>query len=76
MPLSAGQGPATVLVNGSRELTWSQGMTVRDVLRMCGFTYSLITVTVNGQVVPREEFDTFSIPPGADVRVIHLIAGG
>lgn len=75
MTASAGQSP-TIIVNGTRELPWTQGMTVRDVLRLCNFTYSLITVTVNGQIVPKEEFDTFSIPPGAEVRVIHLIAGG
>lgn len=75
MTASAGQSP-TIIVNGTRELPWSEGMTVRDVLRLCNFTYSLITVTVNGQIVPKEEFDTFSIPPGAEVRVIHLIAGG
>lgn len=75
MTVSAGQSP-TIIVNGTRELPWSEGMTVRDVLRLCNFTYSLITVTVNGQIVPKEEFDTFPIPPGAEVRVIHLIAGG
>lgn len=75
MTPSAGQ-QSTIVVNGMRELPWSEGMTVRDVLRLCNFTYSLITVTVNGQVVPKEEFDTFLVPPGAEVRVIHLIAGG
>ncbi len=76
MTRSAGQEIATVRVNGNRELPWSQGMTVRDVLRLCGFTYPLVAVSVNGQPVSREEFDAFPIPPGADVRVIHLIAGG
>lgn len=75
MTAVAGQSSA-IVVNGTRELPWTQGMTVRDVLRLCNFTYPLITVTVNGQIVPKEELDTFPIPPGAEVRVIHLIAGG
>ncbi len=75
MTVVAGQSP-TIVVNGTRELPWTQGMTVRDVLRLCNFTYSLIIVTVNGRIVPKEEFDTFPVPPEAEVRVIHLIAGG
>ena len=76
MTSSAGQEPAVVRVNDNLEVPWSPGMTVRDLLRQCRFTYSLITVSVNGQVIRREEYDTYPIPPGAEVRVIHLIAGG
>jgi sulfur carrier protein ThiS len=31
---------------------------------------------VNGELVKREDFHTRTIPPGARVEVIHLVAGG
>lgn len=65
-----------VCVNGNTEIPWSPGMTVRDVLAACQFTYAMIEVFVNGQHVPREQFDTYPVPDGADVRILHHIAGG
>ncbi len=63
-------------VNDKLEIAWEPGMTVRDLLRICKFTFPLINVTVNGRLVRKEEYDSFTIPDGAEVRVIHLISGG
>jgi len=65
-----------VRVNERLDVAWQEGMTVRDLLKACKFTFPLINVTVNGQLVRREEYDTFHVPDKADVRVIHLITGG
>jgi len=63
-------------VNDKLEIAWQEGMTVRDLLRVCRFTFPLINVTVNGRLVRKDEYDSFKLPDGADVRVIHLISGG
>jgi thiamine biosynthesis protein ThiS len=63
-------------VNDKLEIAWREGMTVRDLLRVCHFTFPLINVTVNGRLVRKDEYDHFELPDGADVRVIHLISGG
>ena len=65
-----------IRVNDKFELEWRAGMTVRDVLTAFKFTFPLINVTVNGKLVPKGEFDSFTLDDGADVRVIHLITGG
>jgi thiamine biosynthesis protein ThiS len=65
-----------IRVNERLDVAWQTGMTVRDLLRACKFTFPLINVTVNGALVKREEYDAFVLPDGADVRVIHLITGG
>lgn len=51
-------------------------MTVSDLLERMGYTYHAIIVRVNGELVRRASYDTYTIPDGADVKAIHLIAGG
>ncbi len=65
-----------IRVNKRTEVAWEDGMTVSDLLDRLNYTYPLIIVKVNGELVPREAYDNRAIPDGADVRVIHLIAGG
>lgn len=65
-----------ILVNNRDTVPWYEGMTVEDLLMEIGYTYVLISVTVNGTFVPNEEFDSFLIPDEADVKVIHVHHGG
>ncbi len=63
-------------INNRDRIDWREGMTVRDVLDAMGYTYALITVTVNRTLVPREEYETHAVPDEADVSVFHLAHGG
>jgi sulfur carrier protein len=65
-----------IRVNNRDEITWREGMTVSDLLEQFRYTYPHIIVKVDGALVPQEDYDTYTIADGADVRVIHLIAGG
>jgi sulfur carrier protein len=65
-----------VRVNDRLEIEWHDGMTVRDLLKACKFTFPMINVLVNGKLVRKEQYDTYTIEDGAEVRVIHLITGG
>lgn len=65
-----------IQVNDRTEVAWEEGMTVADLLERLNYTYPLIIVKVDGELVPRESYDDRVIPDGADVRVVHLIAGG
>ena len=58
------------------EMEWEAGMTVQDVLVRRKYTFPMIVVKVNDVVVQKEFFDSYRIPDGADVKVIHLISGG
>ena len=66
----------TIRVNNKDEMEWEPGLTVTELLRRFRYTFPAIVVTINGEVIPEEDFSTRQIPDGADVRVIHLIAGG
>lgn len=65
-----------IRINNRDEIEWEPGLTVTELLRRFRYTFPAIVVTINGEVIPEEEFPTRLIPDGADVRVIHLIAGG
>ena len=65
-----------VLVNNRDRVEWQEGMTVQTLLDELGYTYVLITVTVNDDVVSREDYETHLVPDDAKVTVFHLAHGG
>ena len=65
-----------IQVNNREEIEWREGMTVSDLLESLNYTYHHIIVKVNGELVARGSYETYLVPDGADVKAIHLIAGG
>ncbi|MGD2105364.1 MAG: sulfur carrier protein ThiS [Anaerolineae bacterium] len=65
-----------IRVNDRHDVRWREGLTVSDLLERMGYSYHQIIVKVNGELVQKESHDTYTIPDGADVKAIHLIAGG
>ena len=57
-------------------IEWEEGMTVSLLLQRLNFTFPLIIVSVDGVMVHKQDYASFSLPPDADVRVIHMTAGG
>lgn len=62
-------------VNG-RKVPYEEGMTVKKLLDKMNYTFSMIHVWVNGESVPKQDWETFVIPPQAKVQALHQIAGG
>jgi sulfur carrier protein len=58
------------------EMAWEAGMTVQDVLDRRKYTFPMIVVKVNGELVREEAYASYQVPDEADVKVIHLISGG
>ena len=65
-----------ITVNNRDKLNWEQGLTIRDVLLKMNYDYSLISVYLNEEYVPSEEYDTKKIPDDSSVQIIHLAHGG
>lgn len=57
-------------------IDWREGMTVRDALRAMNYEFVHITVTVDDVYVSVDDYESRTIPDGADVRAIHLYHGG
>ena len=64
-----------ITINGHLK-PWTEGMTVQDALNLMNYTFRMLVVKINGELVPRKEYASTTIPAGADVMVIHLISGG
>jgi thiamine biosynthesis protein ThiS len=65
-----------IRINNRDEIEWREGLTVQNLLDEMGYSYTLITVTVDDRLVPEEDYDHFTIHDGADVGVFHLAHGG
>jgi thiamine biosynthesis protein ThiS len=63
-------------INNRDRLEWREGMTVQELLRTLGYTYVLITVTVNGVLVAEDDYASHLLPDHAEVTVFHLAHGG
>ena len=63
-------------INNRDKIEWVESMTVRDILDKMSYTFVLITVTVNGELVPKEDYETYKVPDNADVNIFHLAHGG
>ncbi|MFH1267152.1 MAG: sulfur carrier protein ThiS [Planctomycetota bacterium] len=64
-----------IRVNGE-PLGHEPGMTVADVLRLKNYTFRMLAVWIDGMLVPRRDYALTVVPDGADVQVLHMIAGG
>ena len=64
-----------IKVNGERS-EWSEGKTVRDVIREKNYLFPLLIARINGKLIPRNKFDSTVIPDEAVVDIIHLMSGG
>jgi thiamine biosynthesis protein ThiS len=65
-----------IRVNDKWNITWHEGMTVNDILSACDFTHPHIAVSINGRLVPPDEYPARLVADGDKVHVIHIIGGG
>jgi len=65
-----------LIVNERDRVEWRDGMTVQDVLDALRYDYVLMTVTVDGALVPEEEYSLRLVPDSSKLAVFHLAHGG
>ncbi len=51
-------------------------MTIDRILKIMNYTFRMLVVKVNGELISKESYKTKIIPENAEVQIIHLIAGG
>jgi len=57
-------------------LAWRENLSVSELLKICKYSFPLIIVKINGEIVAKSEYEKFMVPDGANVSVIHLMSGG
>ncbi len=64
-----------IIVN-KEAMEYEEGMTVQDVLDKKKYTFPLITVVVNNELVPRDSYSEYKINDEDVIDVIHIMSGG
>ena len=59
-----------------KEHPWREGMTVADLLKELNDPYPYAVVRIDGRAISRPHFDKATIPDGAEIFLIPMIAGG
>jgi sulfur carrier protein len=65
-----------MLIVNDEPLEYDPGMTVADVLKKKNYIWRMLAVFINGEFVRRGTYDQTPVPDGAEVKVLHMIAGG
>ncbi len=69
--------PAMKIMLNNREETFEAvQMTISELLAAKNFTFKMLVVKVNAELVRRHEYDKKVVNEGDDVMVLHLITGG
>ena len=65
-----------IILNNRNESFDADQLTINELLAVKNFTFKMLVVKVNGELVRRRDFDSAIVKDGDDVMVLHLITGG
>lgn len=65
-----------IILNNRNESFDADQLTINELLAIKNFTFKMLVVKVNGELVRRRDFDIAIVKDGDDVMVLHLITGG
>jgi sulfur carrier protein len=60
----------------TQEIEWIRGETIAQLLERMRYTFPLVVVKIDGQVIAKADYQSIKIPDDCIVEVIHLISGG
>jgi sulfur carrier protein len=65
-----------IILNNRPESIAAETMTVRELLEHKRFTFKLLVVKINHQLIKKDQYDQAQIRDGDQVMVLHLVSGG
>jgi thiamine biosynthesis protein ThiS len=65
-----------VRIGDRLEISWTEGMTVADLVDRVPEGRDCAAVRVNGRIVARPNFHRTPVPDGARVHMVPMIVGG
>ena len=65
-----------IILNNTEEQFTAQEMTIAELLTAKNFTFRMLVIKINGQLVKKGEYETAKLKDGDNVMVLHLISGG
>jgi len=65
-----------VILNNREESFKESILTISQLLELKKYTFKMLVIKVNGILIKKDEYDTFTVNSGDDIQVLHLISGG
>ncbi len=65
----------SIVVNGKQK-SFVKEETVSELLKRMHYTFPLIIVKINDQLIKKDQYEKCIIPDNATIKVIHMISGG
>jgi sulfur carrier protein len=65
-----------IQLNNNPESFTGETLSVTELLKEKNFTFKMLIVKINGQLVKKADYDFVKVKEGDDVMVLHLISGG
>ena len=60
----------------SIKVEWVENETIKQLLKRVKYTFPLVVVKINKEVIPRKDFSNVIVPDNSKIDVIHMISGG
>lgn len=55
---------------------WKENLTIKELLSIMKYTFPMLIVKVNGEIVKKDQYDEFTVPENSEIKIIHLMSGG
>ncbi|MCG8411546.1 MAG: sulfur carrier protein ThiS [Bacteroidales bacterium] len=65
-----------ITLNNRIELFEQNKITISELLKLKKFTFKMLVIKVNGELVKKNNYNTFEINDGDNITVLHLVSGG
>jgi sulfur carrier protein len=65
-----------ILLNNREEEFDTEVMSVSDMLKLKKFSFRMRIIKVNGELIPREKYDSTKIYNGDNIQMLYLMSGG
>ena len=65
-----------IILNYNNESFEADKLSITELLALKKFTFKMLIIKINGQLIKQENYSTSFIKDGDDVMVLHLISGG
>ncbi|HAM09306.1 MAG: thiamine biosynthesis protein ThiS [Bacteroidetes bacterium GWE2_41_25] len=65
-----------IILNNREEEFTGESLSVMEMLEMKKFTFRMRIIKINGELIPKEMYDSAMIHEGDDVQMLYLMSGG
>ena len=65
-----------IILNNNHEEFDREALTISELLAVKNFTFKMLVIKINGNLVSKAAYDTTMVHDGDEVHVLHLISGG